>query len=151
TDTWTTILQTKVLLATVFVLIFFGLIYGNLLIADRVAPVGFRGPEDELLVRYREFVTPRRRLLRFGVSLLFALIAGSGASGQWNNWLLFRNGGSFGSTDPVNHKDLGFYVFKLPFLNYVLGWLFASVVVVLLIVTVIHYLNGGIRLQVAGQ
>jgi uncharacterized membrane protein (UPF0182 family) len=151
TDTWSTILQTKVLLATVFVLIFFGLIYGNLLIADRVAPVGFRGPEDELLVRYREFVTPRRRLLRFVVSFLFALIAGIGASGQWNNWLLFRNGGSFGITDPVNHKDLGFYVFKLPFLSYVLGWLFASVVVVLLIVTVIHYLNGGIRLQVAGQ
>ncbi len=32
-----------------------------------------------------------------------------------------------------------------------LGWLFASVVVVLLIVAVVHYLNGGIRLQVAGQ
>jgi uncharacterized protein len=151
TDTWSTILLTKVLLATVFVLIFFGLIYGNLLIADRIAPVGFRGPEDELLVRYREFVTPRQRLLRFGVSAVFALIAGIGASGQWNNWLLFRNGGSFGSTDPVNHKDLGFYIFKLPFLSYVLGWLFASVVVVLLIVTVIHYLNGGIRLQVNGQ
>jgi uncharacterized membrane protein (UPF0182 family) len=151
TDTWSTILVTKIGLAVAFVTAFFLLMWGNLVIADRIAPAGFRGPEDEMLARYREFVTPRQRLLRFIVSFVFALIAGVGASGQWNNWLLFRHGGSFGTTDPLHHRDIGFYIFKLPFVSYVLGWAFASVLVVLLVTTVIHYLNGGIRFQTTGQ
>ena len=69
----------------------------NLLIADRLAPK-FRpaGPEEELIERYHELVGRRQGLLRIGVSALFAVIAGAGASGQWNEYLLFRNRVSFG-------------------------------------------------------
>jgi uncharacterized membrane protein (UPF0182 family) len=44
-------------------------------------------------------------------------------------------------------QDVGFYVFKLPFITAVIDWAFASLVIILLITVVAHYLNGGIRLQ----
>src|SRR6185437_1100203 len=49
--------------------------------------------------------------------------------------------------DPQFHKDLSFYVFRLPFLQFVAGWIFAALLVVLIVAAVFHYLNGGIRLQ----
>ena len=145
---WQRVLFTKIGLGVAFTAVFFVLMYVNLAIAARIAPPGPRGPEDELIGRYREFVDQHARLVRSLVSGGFALIAGVGASGQWNNWLLFRNGGSFGESDPLHGRDLGFYVFKLPFLSYLLSWLFASAIVVLLVTLVAHYLYGGIRFQV---
>ncbi len=49
--------------------------------------------------------------------------------------------------DPQFHKDVGFYVFQLPFLKFIVDWLFAGLVIVLIVTAVAHYLNGGIRFQ----
>src|SRR3954467_13758434 len=127
TGVWRGVLGTKLTLAAVFIGLFFVLLWVNLLIADRIAPK-FRpaGPEEELIERYHELVGRRAGLVRIGVSLLFAIIAGAGASGEWQEWLLFRNHVPFGVKDPQFHKDVGFYVFQLPFLNFVVGWLFAA-------------------------
>ena len=56
--------------------------------------------------------TPGR--IYVALAFVLALIGASGTIGQWNNWILFRHGGNFGVTDPQFHKDVGFYVFKLP-------------------------------------
>ena len=81
------------------------------------------------------------------VALFFSLIMGSGVSAQWQNWILFSNSTSFGIKDPQFHKDISFYVFRLPFLQFAAGWIFAALLVVLIVSAVFHYLNGGIRLQ----
>jgi uncharacterized membrane protein (UPF0182 family) len=78
---------------------------------------------------------------------VLGLIAGVGMSSEWNQWILFRNGGSFGVKDQTFQTDVGFYVFKLPFYMTIVNWLFASGVIILLVTIVAHYLNGGIRLQ----
>jgi uncharacterized protein len=46
-----------------------------------------------------------------GVALLFAL----GFYAQWDTYLRFRYGGSFGVSDPLFGVDVGYYVFHLPF------------------------------------
>lgn len=145
---WSGILRSKIVLGVIFTAIFFVLCFVNLTIADRMAPK-FRptGPEDDLLTRYHQMVDRRSGLVRAGVSLLFGLVAGVGVSAQWNEWLLFRNGGDFGVKDATFDTDVGFYIFKLPFLTAVTDWFFASVVIILLITVVAAYLNGGIRLQ----
>ncbi len=38
-------------------------------------------------------------------------------------------------------------MFRLPFLEFAVGWVFAALLVVLIVTAVFHYLNGGIRLQ----
>ena len=150
-DTFRTILGAKASLALIFIGVFFVLCYVNLVIADRIAP-RFRpmGPEEELLRRYHEIVDERSGRVRVGVCLLFALIAGAGVSSQWNDWLLFTNRVDFGIQDPQFHTDIGFYVFQLPFLSFVVSWLFAALAIILIVTTVAHYLNGGIRVQNPG-
>jgi hypothetical protein len=148
TQVWTGVLWSKILLGAFFTAVFFLVCFVNLTIADRIAPK-FRatGPEEDLLNRYHEVVDRRAGLVRGGVSLLFGLVAGVGVSAQWNQWILFRNGGDFGTTDATFGRDVGFYVFKLPFITAVIDWAFASLIIILLITMVAHYLNGGIRLQ----
>jgi uncharacterized membrane protein (UPF0182 family) len=49
--------------------------------------------------------------LSASISVLFAI----GFYAQWETYLRFLYGGPFGTLDPVFGKDLGFYVFRLPF------------------------------------
>ena len=149
---FTGVLGARIALGAIFTLIFFVLVLVNLLIADRLAPkVRELGPEDEMLERYHAMVERRSTLVKIVVSLVLAVVAGIGMSGDWNQWILFRNGGSFGVKDATFNTDVGFYVFKLPFYSSVVDWMFASGVVILLVTVVAHYLNGGIRVQVPGQ
>jgi uncharacterized membrane protein (UPF0182 family) len=146
--TWRALLSAKAVPALIFSTIFFVLMLVNLIIADRVAP-RYRGtgPEDEVIERYRSYVAPYAGRVRVGVSLFFAIIMGSGVAQQWQKWVLFANSTSFGTKDPQFHKDISFYVFRLPFLQYAASWTFTALLVVLIVVLVWHYLNGGIRLQ----
>lgn len=149
---FTGVLGAKFSLTLLFSAMFFVLLWLNLFIGDRLAP-RFRpaGPEEEVIERYHDLIGHRTGLVRIAVSLVFALIAGAGVGGRWKDWILFRNGGDFGTDDAQFGTDVGFYVFKLPFLSFLVDWAFASMVIVLIVVAVAHYLNGGIRLQGAAQ
>jgi uncharacterized membrane protein (UPF0182 family) len=148
TDTWRGLLGARIVPALVFTVVFFAIMFANLFIADRLAPkYRSMGPEDELVERYQHAVAPYTGRIRIGVSLFFALVAGVGVSSQWHQWVLFTNRVDFGIEDPQFHRDIGFYVFQLPFLRFIADWLFAGLVIVLLVTAVAHYLNGGIRFQ----
>ncbi len=152
TSVWRTLLGAKSALTVIFFLAFFAMAWVNLLIADRLAPqFPPSGPQEEVVQRYRNLVGRHARLVRAGVSLLFALIASAGVSSKWSDWLLFTHRVDFGQKDATFHTDFGFYVFQLPFLNFVVGWLFTSVLIVVLLSVAAHYLNGGIRTQGAIQ
>ncbi|MEM9651629.1 MAG: UPF0182 family protein, partial [Actinomycetota bacterium] len=146
---WTTILGTQLLLGAIFTLIFFAILWGNLYFADRLKPeTRPDSPEEDLVERYHAVVGNQAGKVRFAVAALFGLIAGANTSSQWQSWLLFRNGGDFGQTDAQFGRDVGFYVFRLPFLSFVVDWFFAALVLTLIVVIVAHYLNGGIRAAV---
>lgn len=49
------------------------------------------------------------------VSAIVALFFALGFRAQWDTYLRFRYGGSFGMSDPLFGADAGFYVFHLPF------------------------------------
>src|SRR5579884_1186867 len=149
TSVWKGVVVTKIELAVVFTAIFFVAVWLSLSIADRLAPAyRMAGPEDEFVQRYRDAVGPHAGKVRAIAALILALLVGTGASSQWNRWLMFRNSVPFGSNDPQFHRDIGFFVFKLPFYSYLISWAFVAIVVVTIVTVVAHYLNGGIRLQV---
>ena len=91
---------------------------------------------------------PVRTWLMAGTSVLIGVFAGASASGQWRNFLMWRNGGSFGTDDPYFGRDIGFYVFDLPWLHFMIDFVMAVAIVALLASAAVHYLFGGIRLQV---
>ena len=149
TDVWGRVLGAKIALTLIFAGAFFVILWVNLLIADRSAPVlRAPGPEEELLARYHEIVAGRTGLIRAVVSALFALIAAAGVGSHWKEWLLFVNRQDFGIDDPQFNTDIGFYVFQLPFLSFVVNWAFAAFVIIFILTAIAHYLNGGIRIAV---
>ena len=93
---WVKLFEIKFGLMVVFAAIFAVMLLASLLVAERLAP---KGPsldaEDEFVKRYQEVIGPYSRWLRAGVVVVLSLIIGSQAIGQWNNWILFRNGTSF--------------------------------------------------------
>jgi len=149
---WAGILGAKIVLGVIFTVAFFVMCLVNLTVADRTAPT-FRppGPEDEMLSRYHEFASRRGWVVRAAVSLVFGLFAGVGVSAEWNQWILFTHSKAFGIKDATFNTDVSFYVFRLPFYEAVTQWLFASLIIILLVTLVADYLNGGIRLQAPVQ
>jgi uncharacterized membrane protein (UPF0182 family) len=147
-DVFSTLLVVKLGLFGVFGAIFFAVLWINLVVCDRIAGHDIvLAQEDELVRRYQQYVRPYAGRIYVALAFVLALIGGSGTIGQWNNWILFRHGGNFGVTDPQFHKDIGFYVFKLPFLIFVVDWTLAILIVTLAVTVVFHYLNGGIQPQ----
>jgi uncharacterized membrane protein (UPF0182 family) len=51
--------------------------------------------------------------------LIVSLVIASRGSAQWDMVLSYMNQQPFGSVDPVFNKDIGFYVFSLPFYSFV--------------------------------
>ena len=145
---WLKLFEVKVGLMAAFSVIFAVLLLVSLLVAERLAP---KGPsidaEDEFVKRYREVIGPYSRWLRAIVVVVLSLIVGSQALGQWQNWILFRNSTPFDATDPQFHRNVGYFVFTLPFQQFVIHWTLVALVVVLLVTALSHYLNGGIRMQ----
>ena len=149
---WKRVVLTKVSLALFFMLLTFILLWVNLFVADRIAPKSRpEGPEEALVSRYHAVIGSRAGLIRIGISALFALFLGIGTGGRWQDWILFRNRQDFGVKDPQFNTDIGFYVFQLPFIQFIINWFFTTFIVVLVITSIAHYLNGGIRVNTAGR
>ncbi|HET6151997.1 MAG TPA: UPF0182 family protein [Marmoricola sp.] len=145
---FTRLFVTKIVLFAVFGLLMALAVGGNLAIAFRLRPV-FRAnsAEQANLERYREVITPIRKILLIATSLVFAIFAGASATGQWRTYLLWAHRQSFGKADPYFHKDIGFYVFTLPWLHYLVDFAMTALVIGLLAGIFVHYIYGGIRLQ----
>ena len=128
-----------------------GLVFGSLYVAYRSRPVFVPTNEVDPLAPYRTIVTTRPKLFAFGISGLVALICGLSAQGDWATVQLWLNGGDFGTVDPQFQLDVGFYVFTLPMIQLVLGWLFVILAICFIAVAVVQYLFGGIRLSGPGR
>jgi uncharacterized membrane protein (UPF0182 family) len=142
------ILGTKFALGLVFGIAFFLLLYANLWIVRRITPrYQPLTPEQEIIERYRLQFEPYAWWLIPLFAAVIAFFVGLGVTGEWRTFLLWRNSGgiTFGYTEPQFERDAAFYVFSLPWLEFVQGWLFSALVGVLLISAVAHYLWGGIR------
>src|SRR5512134_683952 len=147
---WTE-LRTKAVLGLVFGLLFFALLYANLLIARRIAPppLRFLTPEQEAVERVRMAFEPFLGWLVPLAAGVLALLVGIGVSRQWQVFLLWRYSGGveFGDPEPIFGRDPAFYVFSLPWMEFLQGWLFSSAVGITFLTTIAHFFWGGIRPQ----
>ncbi|WP_433313773.1 UPF0182 family membrane protein [Micromonospora chersina] len=152
TQVFTGVLATRLLLFLVIGLAMAAVVAGNLWLAYRLRPqLRPHSAEQATLERYRMLLSPRLGTWIALASAVIGLFAGLSAQSRWSQWLLFRNGGSFGVKDPEFGIDVGFYVFQLPFWRYLLGVGFTAVVLALLGALAVHYIFGGVRLQGVGD
>ena len=78
--------------------------------------------------------------LMVGISLVVGGFAGATAAGKWREFMLWRNGESFDKTDPYFNKDIGFYVFDLPWFHFMVDFVMAAAVIALIIVLTVGLL-----------
>lgn len=78
---------------------------------------------------------------------LLVLIMANIGSGQWPLWLRYFHSQPFGVADPIFGRDVGFYVFSLPFYRFVSSFLLGGLIVSGLAVGLIYVIGGGIRFQ----
>jgi uncharacterized membrane protein (UPF0182 family) len=120
----------------------------NLWVVERLAPrYGLTVVARPQVERARAVLSPYLRPLRIGIAAFLGLVVGLQASGLWQTFLLWRNRVPFNQRDALFHKDVSFYMFELPFLRSVFGWLFTTLVLTTLLVAAGHYILGGIRPQ----
>lgn len=145
-------LKVKAALGAAFVATFVVLMLINGWLADRIAPTTIApSPEERALAGYRQLVGRKQWVVRSVLAVVLGLMVGLPAMTQWQEWLLFKNHQSFGINEVLFSQDISFYVFRLPFAEFVVNWLFGALVLVTVVSVAIHYLNGGIRLQVQGR
>ena len=149
TSVWSTVLVTKVVLFVAAGLITAALILLNIIIAYKRRPLYVPMTiEADNLERYRAQIEPIKRWVVLGLAVALFYFAGTSGSLLWSTWLLFKNSTPFGATDPQFNMDISFFVFRLPFWQTLIGWAISTLVLAIISSSVVHYLYGGIRLQV---
>jgi uncharacterized membrane protein (UPF0182 family) len=145
---FSTLLWTKIALFFGFGTLMALVVVGNIWVAYRIRPI-FRpnSVEQASLDRYREVITPIRKVALIVTGLVFGIFAGASASGQWRTYLLWDHRQSFGQKDAYFHKDIGFYVFSLPWYHWLVDFMMTALVIGLIAAVLVHYVYGGIRLQ----
>jgi uncharacterized membrane protein (UPF0182 family) len=151
-EIYRTQLVTRVILFVLGMLVMAGGVFASLYVAYRSRPIYAPAPSgpQASLERYRETIEPLRRLLLFVVPVILGLFGGSAVAQHWQTVLLWLHRQPFGTDDAQFQMDIGFFVFTLPLLEFVVGFLTATVFLSALAAAVTHYLYGGMRLQGGG-
>ncbi|MGI8586711.1 MAG: UPF0182 family membrane protein [Chloroflexia bacterium] len=111
----------------------------NWLAARRVVTQG------EVYAGQQQIVDPR--LLGLGLAAgvaVVGLIMGFIAAGEWSTVLTYFNHTGFGSSDAIFHQDIGFYVFELPFYEFLRNWALGLVVLAAIGTAVIYATRPGL-------
>lgn len=136
------------LLGAVGLVFVFLLVWLSLALADRLSPrfAPFDlSEEEELVERIREWLEPRARQVRMMVTGGLAVLLGLTMATWRDQVFLYLNRQQFGEVDPIFSQDYGFYMFRLPLYQTAVDWVFNVLVLVLVVVAIVHYVNGGIR------
>ncbi|MBI4200538.1 MAG: UPF0182 family protein [Chloroflexi bacterium] len=79
-------------------------------------------------------------------AVLITILLASAAASRWEVVLRSMNATPFGGApDPVFDRDVAFYVFRLPLLEFVQGWFMGVFVVLIIAVLVIHFVYSSLR------
>lgn len=119
------------------------------LISKSSKKVGGRVTTDEFMEIPSTVFRKRPNLIRNLASLLVGMFFASSTYGYYKEWILFRNGSNTGIKEETFHKDIAFYLFKLPFIQAMLSWAFAAMVILFIVSVVFLMITGGLRLESA--
>ena len=140
----TTVIKIGLMVAAA--LLFFTLIYANLLAAQRLTPRPALYLDDQ-----RQFRVTLTQFGRQGLSIILLIVAvavsltvGLAAAKGWYDYLFFRNPVPFNQADPIFNRDISFYVFQLPFLRFVYRWLMVGLGLSFFAVAALYWFDRGV-------
>src|SRR5262249_7513897 len=130
-----------------FGLLMAALLVVNLSLARRATPPLTPHLRDQPFSRQLEQWTHAGlQALIMPVSLAAGVLAALEAAGHCEESLRFAHSQPFGPADPLFHRDVGFYLFTLPFLKYVYGWAFAALAVATVATAGVYFARQAVQL-----
>jgi uncharacterized membrane protein (UPF0182 family) len=125
----------------------FGVLYVNIRIAQR----GLKqreftvfGPQGARTIAID--MRSLRPLFYMGAAIVAFFVA-LYASGRWDTWQMARNAVPFGKVDPILGHDISFYLFQLPFLHFLHGLVFTTLLLGALAAGLVYFAGLGIMLD----
>ena len=92
---------------------------------------------DDLL----SFMSKALLSISAGVVAVLAVIFGTIMAARWEIFLRFSNAAPFGQAEPVFGQDAGFYVFTLPMLSFLQGWVLGALLLTLIATVAFYFLR----------
>ncbi len=147
------ILLTKGVVMLFFAAAFFILSFINLSFARRFAPEfqveisqdEFERPEIQLYKSLQNIQINKKFVL--WVSLIIALFMGFSEGASWEKILIYLNRTSFGTSDHIFNRDIGFYMFSLPFWEFVRNWLSFALTLITVVVAAIYVMKRAVKYE----
>ena len=141
---WTT-LRLNLVVFLVAALLTLAVLYGGFTLLRRLYSEFLPG-EREILINGQPVnlpIGPAVRIISLVVAGVAAIIAGFALASDWPTFALFWHAHPGGPADPIFGKPLNFYLFTLPALQLVVGWLLTLAIIVGLAAVILAVLSGG--------
>lgn len=150
-NVFTTTLKSKALMGSGSALVLAVILSLNVLIAKRVRIRG--GPilyHDAIEIPELRFVRRITNRILWIMVLVFAYVFGQWGASQWETWLKYQYPAPFGVVDPLYSRDIGFYVFTLPFYQFLYSFFIATTILSIIVAALLYFAYGEIRLTLRG-
>ena len=145
---FTTRLVTQIVLFAVFGLLMFGITFSTFAIAYQLRPNVRRANLDsELLIQARDALDAKSRIIMAVPATILGLFSGLSALAQVDTFLAAWRAKPFGLKDPYFGLDASFYVFYLPLIKYVVGFLLMAMVSATIGCLIVHFLTGSMNVK----
>jgi hypothetical protein len=125
---FTKVWKTRLALGMLAALLFFALAYANLALARRLK-------------------VPVRRELYLFAALVIGAFVGVIASRGWELFLWYVNAVPFGVAEPIFNRDIAFYVFRLPFYEFLLSVAFMALLLLAALTALLYLQGAGVALR----
>ncbi|MFT3887005.1 MAG: UPF0182 family protein [Arachnia sp.] len=143
---FTTRLAAQIGLLLVFGAFMFAALFFTMALAYRLRPPVRRANLDsEFLVQLRDVLDDRSRLLMALPAGLLALLGGLSALSMTDTFLAWWHRTPFGTTDPYFGLDASFYVFTLPWAQFVLGFVQFAAIAATIAALAVHFMTGALN------
>ncbi|MBC8231116.1 UPF0182 family protein [bacterium] len=141
------ILFTKILMWVLLSAFFLIVSLVNLYLIRRFAPQSINTRIANAIPTAEEIGFDLRKYLYLVLAVIISglcLLMGYIASDKWEIFLRYFNSVDFGTNDPLFSGDVGYYVFKMPFLKSLYGWSFALFLLTTLLTIALYFFHGAI-------
>lgn len=143
------VLSAKLSLGLIYGVFSFAFIMINIIIANRThfAPIELFLDDQTKVSLNIAFLAKWMKPLTAVLGIAASFYAGVLGSSIWNEFLLFQNRMNVGFSDPVFGKDIGFYLFNIPWFESIKNFISFIIIITTFIVSFNYILRGGIIVQ----
>ncbi|HMV26844.1 MAG TPA: UPF0182 family protein, partial [bacterium] len=141
--------MTEYIVGAVYFAIFWLVIGVNIWIASRMEAV-YVSTTGGVYQQPFNLVAKPAKTIFFGILIFVSYIMSSAPAAKWMRILQYMHSESFGTADSVFQKDIGYYIYQLPFYQSIVSWSYGVVIVAMIAVLATYLYRKAIYIEPQG-